>query len=91
MPVINRIADYHAEMAEWRLQIHAHPEIAFRGVQDRRDGLATPATLSQASQAAGPNSTSTGVGVLTSVLKWSLPLAGFIRKTAMLSVFWLAA
>jgi amidohydrolase len=29
MPVINRIADFHGEMAEWRHQIHAHPETAF--------------------------------------------------------------
>ena len=29
MPVINRIADFYAEMAEWRHQIHAHPETAF--------------------------------------------------------------
>ena len=29
MPVINRIAEFHAEMAEWRHQIHAHPETAF--------------------------------------------------------------
>jgi amidohydrolase len=29
MPVINRIADFHAEMAEWRHQIHARPETAF--------------------------------------------------------------
>ena len=29
MPVINRIADFHAEMAEWRHRIHAHPETAF--------------------------------------------------------------
>ncbi len=29
MPAINRIADFHAEMAEWRHQIHAHPETAF--------------------------------------------------------------
>ena len=29
MPSINRIADFHAEMAEWRHQIHAHPETAF--------------------------------------------------------------
>jgi amidohydrolase len=29
MPVINRIADFHAEMAEWRHQIHSHPETAF--------------------------------------------------------------
>src|SRR5919199_1740395 len=29
MPIINRIADYHAEMAAWRRDIHAHPETAF--------------------------------------------------------------
>lgn len=29
MPVINRIADFHAEMTQWRQRIHAHPEIAF--------------------------------------------------------------
>lgn len=29
MPVINRIAEFHAEMAEWRQRIHAHPETAF--------------------------------------------------------------
>jgi amidohydrolase len=29
MPAINRIADFHAEMAAWRHQLHAHPETAF--------------------------------------------------------------
>src|ERR1700757_1804757 len=29
MPIINRIADFHAEMTQWRHQIHAHPETAF--------------------------------------------------------------
>jgi amidohydrolase len=29
MPVINRIAEFHAEMTQWRHQIHAHPETAF--------------------------------------------------------------
>jgi amidohydrolase len=29
MPVINRIADFQAEMAGWRRDIHAHPETAF--------------------------------------------------------------
>src|SRR5438552_17728307 len=29
MPVINRIAEFHADMAEWRHRIHAHPETAF--------------------------------------------------------------
>ena len=29
MPIINRIADFHADMAAWRRRIHAHPETAF--------------------------------------------------------------
>ncbi len=29
MPIINRIADFHTEMTQWRHQIHAHPETAF--------------------------------------------------------------
>ena len=29
MPVINRIADFQAEMTGWRRDIHAHPETAF--------------------------------------------------------------
>jgi amidohydrolase len=29
MPAINRIADFQAEMAAWRRDIHAHPETAF--------------------------------------------------------------
>jgi hippurate hydrolase len=29
MPIINRIADFQADMTEWRRHIHAHPETAF--------------------------------------------------------------
>ena len=29
MAVINRIAEFHAEMTDWRHRIHAHPEIAY--------------------------------------------------------------
>ena len=29
MPIINRIADFHADMTAWRRRIHAHPETAF--------------------------------------------------------------
>src|ERR1700747_1513924 len=29
MPVINRVAEFHGEMTQWRHQIHAHPETAF--------------------------------------------------------------
>ncbi|MCI0752894.1 M20 aminoacylase family protein [Teichococcus vastitatis] len=29
MPVLNRIADFHAEMTAWRQDLHRHPELAF--------------------------------------------------------------
>ena len=29
MAIVNRIAEFHAEMIEWRRDIHAHPETAF--------------------------------------------------------------
>ena len=29
MPVLNRIADFHAEIADWRHDFHTHPEILF--------------------------------------------------------------
>lgn len=29
MPIINRIAEFHEQMVEWRHDIHAHPELAF--------------------------------------------------------------
>jgi amidohydrolase len=29
MPIVNRIADFHADLAGWRHEIHAHPETAF--------------------------------------------------------------
>ena len=33
MPVINRIADFHAEMTAWRRDLHEHPELAFEEVR----------------------------------------------------------
>jgi hippurate hydrolase len=29
MPIVNRVADLHAEIAEWRHDIHAHPELLY--------------------------------------------------------------
>ena len=29
MPIVNRIADFHKDLAAWRHEIHAHPETAF--------------------------------------------------------------
>ena len=27
MPIINRIAEFHGEMTEWRQDLHANPEL----------------------------------------------------------------
>jgi hippurate hydrolase len=29
MPIVNRVADLHAEITDWRRQIHAHPELLY--------------------------------------------------------------
>ena len=33
MPIVNRIADFHAEMTEWRQDLHAHPELSLQEVR----------------------------------------------------------
>lgn len=33
MPIINRIADYEAELTEWRRHLHQHPELAYEEVE----------------------------------------------------------
>ena len=30
MPVINRIAEFHSDMTEWRRDLHRHPELALK-------------------------------------------------------------
>ena len=30
MPVLNRIAEFHADMTAWRQDLHRHPELAFK-------------------------------------------------------------
>ncbi|MGE0223513.1 MAG: M20 aminoacylase family protein [Acetobacteraceae bacterium] len=33
MPIINRIAEFHPEMTEWRRDLHAHPELSMQEVR----------------------------------------------------------
>jgi hippurate hydrolase len=30
MPIINRIAEFHREMTDWRHDLHAHPELSLQ-------------------------------------------------------------
>ena len=36
MPIVNRIADLQREIAEWRHDLHAHPELLFDVTPHRR-------------------------------------------------------
>ena len=39
MPIVNRVADLHAEITAWRRDLHAHPELLYdvhRTAGDRR-------------------------------------------------------
>ena len=29
MPIVNRVADLHREITDWRRDLHAHPELLF--------------------------------------------------------------
>ena len=42
MPIINRIAEFHAEMTEWRRDLHAHPELS---MQESRTSAVVQAKL----------------------------------------------
>ncbi|WP_448190160.1 M20 aminoacylase family protein [Azospirillum sp. sgz301742] len=44
MPIINRIADFHADMTAWRRDIHAHPELAY---EERRTSDLVAAKLQE--------------------------------------------
>jgi hippurate hydrolase len=67
MPIINRIAEFHAEMTEWRRRIHAHPETAF---EERETAALVAALLQSFGIAADRNVARTGV---IGTLKGSVP------------------
>jgi amidohydrolase len=55
MPVINRIADFHAEIAGWRHDFHAHPELQY-------DVHRTAGKVEELLKAFGVDEVVTGVG-----------------------------
>ena len=55
MPVINRFADLAPAIAEWRRDLHAHPEILF-------DTHRTSALVAERLRAAGCDEVATGIG-----------------------------
>src|SRR6266480_4006084 len=55
MPIVDRIADMQAEVAAWRRDIHAHPEILF-------DVHRTAASVTEKLKAFGCDEVVTGIG-----------------------------
>ena len=55
MPTVNRIADFHAELTEWRRDLHAHPEL-------RYDVHRTAGFVAERLRAFGCDEVVTGIG-----------------------------
>jgi hippurate hydrolase len=55
MPIVNRLSDLHAEITEWRRDIHAHPELQY-------DVQRTAATVADKLKAFGCDEVVTGIG-----------------------------
>ena len=55
MPVINRIADFHGEIAEWRRDIHANPELQY-------DVHRTAGKVAELLKSFGVDEVATGIG-----------------------------
>jgi len=55
MPIVNRIADLHREITDWRHDLHAHPELLY-------DVHRTAATVAEKLKAFGCDEVVTGIG-----------------------------
>jgi len=55
MPVVNRVANFHAEITAWRRDLHAHPELMF-------DVQRTAGTVADKLKAFGCDEVVTGIG-----------------------------
>jgi hippurate hydrolase len=55
MPIVNRLSDLHAEITEWRRDIHAHPELQY-------DVQRTAATVSDKLKSFGCDEVVSGIG-----------------------------
>ena len=51
MPIVNRLSDLHAEITEWRRDIHAHPELQ-SDVQRTADLRSAPVIAASTSSSA---------------------------------------
>jgi amidohydrolase len=71
MPIVNRIAEFHAEITEWRRDLHMHPELQY-------DVHRTAATVAEKLKAFGCDEVVTGIGRtgVVGVIKGKKPAGG---------------
>src|SRR5687768_10948946 len=71
MPVLNRIADFHADITAWRHDLHAHPELGY-------DVHRTAASVVEKLKAFGVDEVIPGIGRtgVVGVIKGRLPGKG---------------
>ena len=55
MPIVNRVADLHREITDWRRDLHAHPELLF-------DVHRTAGSVAEKLKAFGCDEVVTGLG-----------------------------
>ena len=55
MPIVNRVADLHAEITAWRRDLHAHPELQY-------DVHRTAASVAEKLKTFGCDEVVTGIG-----------------------------
>jgi hippurate hydrolase len=75
MPILNRLSDLHAEIAAWRQDLHAHPELQY-------DVHRTAATVAEKLKSFGCDEVVTGIGRtgVVGVIRGGKPGHGIGRK-----------
>jgi hippurate hydrolase len=74
MPIVNRIADFHPDITEWRRDLHRHPELLYEVHR-------TAATVGEKLKAFGCDDVVTGIGRtgVVGVIKGRKPATGDVK------------
>jgi amidohydrolase len=78
MPIVNRIAEFHPEITEWRRDLHMHPELQY-------DVHRTAASVAEKLKAFGCDEVVTGIGRtgVVGVIKGRKPAGGGLKAIGM--------
>jgi len=78
MPIVNRIAEFHAEITEWRRDLHMHPELQY-------DVHRTAASVAEKLKAFGCDEVVTGIGRtgVVGVIRGNKPASGPFKTIGM--------